>query len=130
MAASIFSRVARRLTAAPPGGRHENAVALDRAAAEVAACRGDAAARRLLADRHGRSLAERVEALTGKADAYAAQGRDDLAEAMRAKQADLERHGLALDRNRAGALEQEARLDGTLAALRAARRGIEEGHPA
>lgn len=131
MAESIFARVRRVLS-----GSVEDAVdgleraggasvmreamrEVDRALDEVRATKQAAAARRLLAERQTRMIAERLSALTDKARFALAEGREDLAEAAVTRQIALEAEAERLEDVKGEAAEEEARLDECIAALEA-----------
>lgn len=138
MAESIFTRVARLLSA-----RVEDSVdAMERANSDgvmreairevdrtIDAVRGDrerAMTRRLQAARQQDMIARKVEELTGKARFAVENGRDDLAEGALARQVDLEQSSTELDRIQQLAREEEAKLDESLAALRARKSQMQE----
>nr|WP_238183288.1 PspA/IM30 family protein [Methylobacterium trifolii] len=98
----------------------------DRAVDQAKAEREAVTVRRLQAARQQGLLAQRVEALTGKARFAVEGGRDDLAEAALAQQIDFEAQAAKLVQTQAQAREEEAQLGEGLAALEARRAQMAE----
>ncbi len=114
MPISMLARIARRLARSPD----EAAPDIDRVTDDVQACRTALAAERVRGTHVRDRLATRAHAMSDVALDYAARDRDDLAHAVLTRQSQLQRHGIALERDGAASLEREARLDESLAALR------------
>lgn len=138
MAESIFARVGRLLSA-----RIEDSVdAMERANNDgvmreairevdrtIDAVRGDqerAMTRRLQAARQGEMIVRKVAELTDKARFAVDGGRDDLAEGALKRQIDLEAQTGRLQEVQTLAREEEAKLDESLAALRARKSQMQE----
>lgn len=138
MAESIFTRVGRLLSARiednvdameranSDGVMRESIREVDRTIDAVRADRERAMTRRLQAARQQEMIARKVEELTGKARFAVENGRDDLAEGALARQIDLEGQNSRLDDVQLLAREEEARLEESLAALRARKTQMQE----
>lgn len=138
MAESIFTRVGRLLSARiednvdameranSDGVMRESIREVDRTIDAVRADRERAMTRRLQAARQQEMIARKVEELTGKARFAVENGRDDLAEGALARQIDLEGQNSRLDDVQLLAREEEAKLEESLAALRARKTQMQE----
>lgn len=138
MAESIFTRVGRLLSARiednvdameranSDGVMRESIREVDRTIDAVRADRERAMTRRLQAARQQEMIARKVEELTGKARFAVENGRDDLAEGALARQIDLEGQNSRLDDVQLLAREEEAKLEESLAALRARKMQMQE----
>lgn len=131
MAESIFARVGRLLSARVEdsvdameranndGVMREAIREVDRTIDAVRADQERAMTRRLQAARQAEMIGRKLEELTAKARFAVESGRDDLAEGALARQVDLEGQTGRLDEVQQLAREEEAKLDESLAALRA-----------
>jgi phage shock protein A len=99
---------------------------VDRVIDEVRSDHEAVMARRLQAVRQQKMLCERVDQLNEKAKFALAEGRDDLAEAAVSRQIDFEQESIKLDQVQALAREEEARLEGSLTALKTRKRQMDE----
>lgn len=138
MAESIFTRVGRLLSARiednvdameranSDGVMRESIREVDRTIDAVRADRERAMTRRLQAARQQEMIARKVEELTDKARFAVENGRDDLAEGALARQIDLEGQNSRLDDVQLLAREEEAKLEESLAALRARKTQMQE----
>ncbi|GGE90396.1 PspA/IM30 family protein [Sphingomonas prati] len=138
MAESLFARVSRLLSARvednvdameranSDGVMRESIREVDRTIDAVRADRERAMTRRLQAARQQEMIARKVEELTGKARFAIENGRDDLAEAALARQVDLEGQSTGLTDVQSVAREEEAKLEESLAALRARKTQMQE----
>jgi phage shock protein A len=138
MAESIFSRVSRLLSARvedtvdrmeQSGGdavMRETVREVDRAIDDVKADQEAAMARRLQSVRQQKMLRERVEELGKKAKFAVSEGRDDLAEAAVSRQLDFEQEFVKLEQVQTSAVEEEARLEDSLSALKTRKQQMEE----
>lgn len=138
MAESVFLRVRRLLSArvedsvdamerANSDGTMREAIReVDRALDEVRATQEKAMTRRLQAARQQGMIAKKLEELTAKARFALQEGREDLAEGALSRQVDLEQENGKLDQVQEYAKDEEAKLEESLAALRARKKQMEE----
>ena len=131
MAESIFSRVGRLLSARiedsvdameranNDGVMREAIREVDRTIDAVRADQERAMTRRLQAARQAEMIGKKLEELTAKARFAVESGRDDLAEGALSRQVDLEGQTGRLDEVQLLARQEEAKLEESLAALRA-----------
>jgi len=138
MAESIFARVRRVVS-----GRVEDQVdameranndsvmreairEVDRAVDVVRKDQQDAMTRRLQAARQQKTIAERADAMTAKAEFALNEGREDLAEGALTRQVDLEEQVQKLRSVQDLAKVEEEKLEESLSALSARKREMEE----
>ncbi|WP_277970251.1 PspA/IM30 family protein [Sphingomonas echinoides] len=131
MAESIFSRVGRLLSARiedsvdameranNDGVMREAIREVDRTIDAVRADQERAMTRRLQAARQAEMIGKKLEELTAKARFAVQSGRDDLAEGALSRQVDLEGQTGRLEDVQLLARQEEAKLEDSLAALRA-----------
>ncbi len=108
------------------GTMRESIREVDRAIDAVRADQEKAMTRRLQAARQQGMIAKKLEELTNKARFALQEGREDLAEGALARQVDLEQQSGQLDQVGELAREEEAKLEESLAALRARKTQMEE----